>query len=108
MLVGDPSLKCSKIFLKTIIKELKKEGEGILVEYNCIENCLKEASIPADFRSLFDEYDNIFQPLTSLLSTRNQDHAIKRGDGSDKCSSILIPSLSKERDRAFGARYVKS
>ena len=68
MLVGDPSLKRSKISLKTMIKELNKEVGGILVEYNGIKNCLKEAPIP-DLKSLFDEYDDIFQPLTSLPPT---------------------------------------
>lgn len=66
LLVGDPSLKRSRISLKAKFKELRLEGGSILVEYNGIENCLKEVPIQAALKDLFAEYSDVFQPLTNL------------------------------------------
>ena len=57
MLVGDLSLKWSKISLKVMIQMLRRKGEGILAEINGIESWLKETLIPA---TLFDTYSAIF------------------------------------------------
>ena len=83
MLVGDPSLKRSRISLKAMLKELRMEGGGIFVEHNGIDNCLKEVPIPTELKGLFDEYSDVFQPLTTLPPTRKQDHAINLKEGTD-------------------------
>ena len=44
---------------------------------------MKEVPIPADLKSLFDGYYDVFQPLTYLPPTRNQDHAITLKEGTD-------------------------
>lgn len=46
ILLGDPLLKRSKISLKAMLKVIKKERGGILVELNRVEGSLKKAVVP--------------------------------------------------------------
>ena len=64
-----------------MIRTLRKEGGGILIECNGIENCLKEVPIPADLKSIFEEYSDVFQSFTSLPPSRVQDHATTLKEG---------------------------
>ena len=50
-----------KVSLKAMLKVLRKEAGGILVEFNGIENCIKGATVPAELQELFDSYSDIFQ-----------------------------------------------
>ena len=83
MLVGDPSLRRSKISLKAILKVLRKEGRGILVEFNRVENCLKKVDVPAELKGLFDSYADIFQSQIQLPPQRTHDHSITLKKGTD-------------------------
>ena len=79
MLVGDPSLKRSKISL--MLKVLRMGGGGILVEFNGIENCIQEAKVPTVLKDLFTSYADIFQSQLQLPPHRVQDHAITLKEG---------------------------
>ena len=47
-----PSLRRSKISLKAMLRVLRREGGGVVLEFNGIESCMKIAKIPADLREL--------------------------------------------------------
>ena len=81
MLVGDPSLKRSKISL--MLKVLRMGGGGILVEFNGIENCIQEAKVPTVLKDLFTSYADIFQSQLQLPPHRVQDHAITLKEGTN-------------------------
>ena len=83
MLIGDPTLKRSKVSLKAMIRVLRKEGRGILVEFNEIENCLKELAVPCYLESLFTDFSDIFTQNLPLPLQRTQDHAIPLKEGTD-------------------------
>ena len=83
MLVGDSSLKRSKISLKAMLKVLRRGGGGILVEFNGIENCIQEAKVPAVLKDLFTSYADIFQSQLQLPPHRVQDHAITLKEGTN-------------------------
>ena len=76
ILIGDPSLKRSKISLKVMLKVLRKKSGGILVEFNGIENCIKGATVPVELQELFDSYSDINQSQLQLPPHRTQDHVI--------------------------------
>lgn len=82
-MIGDPSLKRSKISLKAMLKVLRKEGGGILVEFNGIEHCVLKASIPADLQDLFAIYTDLFSQQLPLPPHRKHDHAITLKEGTD-------------------------
>ena len=59
-----------------MLKVLKREGGGILVEFNGIKNCVSEAIVPSDLQDLFAYYTDLFQQQLQLPPHRVQDHAI--------------------------------
>ena len=83
ILIGDPSLKRSKISLKAMLKVLRKEDGGILVEFNGIEHCVLEARVPAELQDLFATYTDLFLQQLPLPPHRVHDHAITLKEGID-------------------------
>lgn len=73
----DPSLSRSKISLKAMIKVLKKEGGGILVEFNRLEEEVRATQEqPLFLRETLMEYKGVFELPSGLPPTRNHEHAI--------------------------------
>lgn len=92
-------VETTRICLKAMIRELRMEGGGTFVEYNGIENCLKEVPIPAELMGLFEEYFDVFQPLTTLPPTRQQDHAMNLKEGTIRLMYALIDIPTVKRMR---------
>ena len=82
-LQGDPSLRRSKISLKAMLRVLRREGGGILVELNGIESCLETVAIPPALRELCENYSDIFQSQIQLLPSREHDHSITLKEGTN-------------------------
>ncbi|XP_056686977.1 uncharacterized protein [Spinacia oleracea] len=98
-LVGDPSLSRSKISLKAMIKVLRKEGGGILVEFNNLnEEGHKSGEYPDFLRRALEEYERVFAVPTGLPPRREQEHAILLKEGSNPVSvrPYRYPQIQKD------------
>lgn len=99
---GDPSLARSKITLKAMMKVLRKEGGGILVEFNRLEG--KEVNAldqPPFLKAVLEEYSGIFEAPRGLLPNRGNEHAIVMKEGSNPVNvrPYRNPQIQKDRDR---------
>ncbi|GJU22562.1 putative mitochondrial protein [Tanacetum coccineum] len=87
--LGDPSLNRSLVSLKSILRSLKLENNGYLVELKCLGEP-QEARLPTNeaINDLLKEFEDIFQLPEGLPLIRAQDHAI------NLCEGIIQPSVS--------------
>lgn len=83
-LQGDPSLSSSLVSLKAMLKALKKEREGMLVELGSLETSRVVVSIgiPAPFQAILQRFAGVFDWPKQLLPSRGRDHAITLLPGS--------------------------
>ncbi|XP_056699529.1 uncharacterized protein [Spinacia oleracea] len=83
-LQGDPSLAKSKISLKAMLKVIRKEGGGILLEFNQLEDSVKEGpAMPMFLRRVIEQFSEVFDLPTGLPPSRGHEHAIVLREGSD-------------------------
>lgn len=81
---GDLSLARSKISLKAMIKLLREEGGGFLVEFNRIEGEEQtEPEQPVFLQELLEEFKVIFKPPKGLPPQRGHEHAMVMKEGSN-------------------------
>lgn len=83
----DPSLGRSDISLKAMIRQLRKAGQGYLVELNGLETPNQEeesrAKCPEFLVSLMEEYQQVFALPPGLPPHRSHDHAIILKEGTN-------------------------
>lgn len=102
MLKGDPSLEKSRITLKAMMKEIRKEGGGVLVGV-----CTMEASttrpIPvvapiAEVQNVLNHYAAVFDMPTCLPPLRNKQHqrVLKEGSAPVSVRPYRYPQIQKE------------
>lgn len=81
---GDPSLTRSRISLKAMIRVLRKEGGGILVECNQLEGEeLTKTDQPLFLRSILEEFRGVFEQPSGLPPRRGHEHDIVMKEGSN-------------------------
>ncbi|GJT58344.1 putative mitochondrial protein [Tanacetum coccineum] len=82
LIKGDPSLNRSLVSLKSILRSLKLEKNGFLVELKCLGE-LREARLPTNeaINDLLKDFEDIFQQPKGLPPIRPQDHAINLCEG---------------------------
>lgn len=92
-LKGDASLGRTGITLKAMIKTLKKEGQGFLVEFNFVgkvkdnDSEKKEMTEVPDFLSpLVQKFQQVFELPQGLPPKRLQEHKIVLKDGTNPVS----------------------
>lgn len=82
VLQGDPSLVRSQVTLKSLIKALKLEKQGFLVELYMLQQLPSKEEgfwdeVPSEIRGVLEAHAFVFQPLPGLPSNRELDHAIE-------------------------------
>lgn len=96
---GDPSLARSKISLKAMIKVIRKEGCGVLVEFNQV-GCEEMVSSmqPAFLPGVMDEYRGDFETPQGLPLNRGLEHAIVLKEDSDQVGvrPYCYPQIRKD------------
>lgn len=77
-LQGDPSLSRASVSMKSMIKVLKAQGEGVLLELGSImvQNNSDNADPPAQVKEVLKEFQHVFEMPNCIPSSRKHDHAI--------------------------------
>lgn len=103
-LKGDPSLGRSGISLKAMLRNLRKEGGGYLVEFNFLqappggtEEAPEGIVIPPFLAQLLEEYGVVFELPKGLPPKRSHDHAIilKEGTSPVNVRPYRYPQVQK-------------
>ena len=103
-LKGDPSLGRSKVSLKAMLKTLRKEKGGILVECNIMEGMAKamegerELMGPEFLQGLLRRYTEVFNMPDGLPPSREHEHQITLKEGTDPISvrPYKFPQIQKD------------
>lgn len=104
-LTGDTSLGRTEITLKAMLRTLRREGQGYLVEFNHIgainqeENKqISDQEIPKGLFPIVQQYQQIFELPTGLPPARHQDHHIILKEGTDPVNvrSFRYPQAQKD------------
>lgn len=90
-LEGDPSLCRQGISLKAMMRTIKKEGGGYLVELNQLEGAGQAEqellqSIPESLQPLIHSYAQVFHMPSGLPPKRGHEHAVILKQGTDPVS----------------------
>lgn len=116
-LQGDTWLGRSCIFLKAMLRNLKKEGSGYLVEFNYLhtpaevqkadEEGVKQS--PDFLREVLSKYNQVFEMPLGLPPKRNLEHAIVLQEGANPVSirPYRHPQIQKG-ERETDQRHVES
>ena len=102
VLQGDPSLCCSPVSLKSMMKTLQNDGEVMRVEYNGM--VLKEdataptAAVPQCLQNILEEYKEVFAEPSGLPISRGKEHAITLKQDASPVSIRPFPSSTARRD----------
>ncbi|KAH9650018.1 hypothetical protein KPL70_026202 [Citrus sinensis] len=84
---GDLSLGKTLVSLKAMMRTIKHEGAGILVECNQFEGlCEVSPEVPTDLNQVLAEYELVFNMPMGLPPTRGHEHSILLKDGSQPVS----------------------
>lgn len=108
---GDPSLGRSLISLKAMIRTLRKEGGGFLLEFNMLEEGSvqedKEDSEPSFVWDSLAKYNQVFNMPHGLPPERGHEHTILLREGVEPVRVRPYRYPQRGRDREPGARYVE-
>lgn len=100
ILRGDPSLCRTLVSLKTVVKAVKEEGGGFLVELQSLEGRQPETAeeVPEPIQELLDQFEGVFQMPQGLPSQRGNEHAIVLKEGTLPISVRLYryPQIQKD------------
>lgn len=81
-LQGDPTLGTSLVSLKSLERELRRERQGVLVEFSNTEVEGGTRSIPEFLQQVLGRFQDIFREPTGLPPPRHLEHQIILKDGS--------------------------
>ena len=85
MLKGDPTLSKALVSLKSLVKTIQQEGEGMLIELCQIaaaEIAQSEEVNPA-VEEVLNEFQDVFQMPPGLPHQRTHDHAVVLKEGTE-------------------------
>ncbi|KFK22699.1 hypothetical protein AALP_AAs67984U000100 [Arabis alpina] len=89
-LTGDPGLGCSAISLKSLLRAVKAQGEGILVEYNGLQSMEKlegvASEVPQSLLGILNQFPQVFEDPQGLPPTRGRAHEINLESGAKAVS----------------------
>lgn len=74
---GDPSLVKTLVSLKSIIRNLRKGGQGYMVEFGCMAVETVEETILREVQELIEQYPTMQEPVSGLPPRHVRDHAIE-------------------------------
>ncbi|KAL9444267.1 hypothetical protein AB3S75_017449 [Citrus x aurantiifolia] len=84
---GDPSLGKTLVSLKAMMRTIKHEGAGILVECNQFEGlCKEDTEVPSNLNQVLAKYESVFNMPMGLPPTRGHEHSIMLKDDSHPVS----------------------
>lgn len=85
---GNPALKCSKISVKHLLKTMKTDELGVLIECNGLSpsETITDINIPTFLAHIIQSYPQVTQPSTQLPPKRTQHHMITLKEGSNPVS----------------------
>lgn len=89
---GDPSMSRTQVSLKAMIRALRKEGGGLLIEMNQLDGVGDgekgggETELPAAISGVLEEYKQVFEMPTGLPPHRAIEHSIVLKEGTDPVS----------------------
>ena len=94
-LQGDSSLSRTLVSLKSMLKTIKKAGEGILVELRCVQVTGegKQTKIPEEISQVLRQFAVVFEKPQGLPPTRACDHAIVPQEGTICLLGSLVLSF---------------
>lgn len=95
-LQGDPSLERTMISLKAMLRVMRREKGGVMVELNGLgaESSGPEKEIPSFISSLVAHYDRVFEMPARLPPKRGHEG----GQQPRKCQAISLPTGPKGRN----------
>ena len=90
-LKGDPALGRSLISLKSMLKTIKREDQGFLVEFNSLVGTASppdqgEPVVPPFLQQTLEQYKAVFELPAGLPPSRGHEHAIILKEGTDPVS----------------------
>ena len=83
---GDPTLHRAKVSLKSMMRTLKQEGEGFLVEFGTMELCDKSMDQMTEIPTVLARFSSVFKEPKGLPPVRFHDHAIILKAGTEPIS----------------------
>lgn len=101
---GDPSLGMHKVSLKSMMKMLRKERGGVLVELNQVEapsmggnDALSLEGIPDELKTVLSQFASVFEMPEGLPPSRGLEHQIvtKQGGAPVSVRSYRYPQIQK-------------
>lgn len=117
-LKGDASLGRSGISLKAMLRSLRKEGHGFLVEFNLLqaptvqgnEDTQPGKEIPEFLKGVLDEYKGVFNMPVGLPPKRSHDHAVVLKEGTDPVNvrPYRYPQVQKQEIEALISDMLKA
>ncbi|KAF7810715.1 Retrovirus-related Pol polyprotein from transposon 17.6 [Senna tora] len=82
-LKGDASLARTEVAFKTVMKSVRKGGQGYLIELGKVEaQTEEEGEIDEKIQWILNGFSEVCNPLQGLPPSRNRDHAILIKEGS--------------------------
>ena len=102
---GDPSLGKTLVSLKTMLKTIRKEGGGVLVEMNTLDGQVAAAKIPTALEGVLAKFEGVFLMPEGLPPMRGHEHAIslKEGTAPVNVRPYRYPHIQKEEiERLIG------
>lgn len=91
ILRGDPSLGLSKDSLTSVLKAIRKEGGGLLLELNRVEltNSVKldaVKAVPHSIQQVLNQFPHVFETPMGLPASRPREHQIILKKGTNPVS----------------------
>lgn len=85
VLKGDPSLNKALVSMKSMVKTISQEKEGVLIELCSLESYEGDPTLGVcvQVKEVIAEFADVFQSPTNLSPQREQDHAIVLKEGTD-------------------------
>lgn len=99
-LQGDPSLCRSLVSLKAMIRTIKHEGQGMIVELGCVTVVAREqlGCVSERLQQLLQEFASVFRMPMGLPPPRHKEHTITLKEGSTPVSvrPYRYPQIQKD------------
>lgn len=107
VLQGDPSLHSAAVSLKSIWRTMKREGEGMVIEFGGLQASAADTSVTTEpeWQDVTEQYTDVFQEPRGLPPSRGKEHAIVLETGASPVSvrPFRYPQAQKtEIERQIG------
>ncbi|PKU69826.1 hypothetical protein MA16_Dca025017 [Dendrobium catenatum] len=97
---GDSGLTKTGVSLKSLIRTIREEGGGFLVELHRLEGVRleEEGNVPSAVQPLIQQFSKVFQPPQALPPQRELEHAITLKEGETPISVRPYRYLQIQKD----------